>query len=103
MSVTNKTIFISYAREDVGAARRIAEALRSFDLEVWFDQNELRGGEAWDAKLRIQIREDTIKQLQNGVRVRDPGLMFIGFDRRFDPLRQDARFKQIMKTIGLTN
>jgi hypothetical protein len=27
--------------------------------------------------------------------------MFLRFDRRFDPLRQDARFKEIMKTIGL--
>ncbi len=51
MSDTGKAaIFISYAREDAVAADRIAEALRSHGLEVWFDQNELRGGEAWDQK-----------------------------------------------------
>jgi TolB-like protein len=52
-----KAIFISYARQDAGAARRIAEALRERGMEVWFDQNELRGGDAWDQKIRRQIRE----------------------------------------------
>jgi TolB-like protein len=50
-------VFLSYAREDTDAARRIADALRSQGVEVWFDQSELRGGEAWDAKIRKQIRE----------------------------------------------
>jgi TolB-like protein/Tfp pilus assembly protein PilF len=50
-------IFLSYAREDGDAARRIAEALRGFGLEVWFDMSELRGGDAWDAKIKKQIRE----------------------------------------------
>ena len=50
-------VFLSYAREDTDAARRIAEALRGFGVEVWFDQNELRGGDQWDAKIKRQIRE----------------------------------------------
>jgi len=50
-----KAVFLSYAREDTAAAQRIAEALRSQGVEVWFDQNELRGGDAWDAKIRKQI------------------------------------------------
>lgn len=50
-------VFVSYAREDSDFARRIAEALRSHGFEVWFDQDELRGGEAWDQKLRRQIKE----------------------------------------------
>ena len=53
-------VFLSYAREDTDAARRIAEALRSAGLEVWFDQNELRGGDAWDAKIRKQINDCTL-------------------------------------------
>jgi TolB-like protein/Tfp pilus assembly protein PilF len=50
-------VFLSYAREDTDAARRIADALRSQGVEVWFDQNELRGGDSWDAKIKQQIRE----------------------------------------------
>ncbi len=49
-------VFLSYAHEDTGAARRIADALRGFGIQVWFDQHELRGGDAWDAKIRHQIR-----------------------------------------------
>ncbi|HUJ42669.1 MAG TPA: TIR domain-containing protein [Opitutaceae bacterium] len=52
-----RAVFLSYAREDTDAARRIADALRAFGLEVWFDQNELRGGDAWDQKIRRQIKE----------------------------------------------
>jgi TolB-like protein/cytochrome c-type biogenesis protein CcmH/NrfG len=52
-----RAVFLSYAREDTEAARRIADALRAFGLEVWFDQNELRGGDAWDQKIRRQIKE----------------------------------------------
>ncbi len=34
----------------------MADALRAFGLEVWFDANELRGGDQWDAKIRGQIK-----------------------------------------------
>ena len=59
-SAPKGAVFLSYAREDADAARRIADALRSQGVEVWFDQAELRGGEAWDAKIRQQIRECTL-------------------------------------------
>jgi TolB-like protein/Tfp pilus assembly protein PilF len=51
------TVFISYASQDADAAKRICDALRTAGLEVWFDQSELRGGEAWDASIRRQVRE----------------------------------------------
>ena len=57
MSEPTKAVFLSYAREDADAARRIADALRGFGVEVWFDQSELRGGDTWDAKIKKQIRE----------------------------------------------
>ncbi|MBI5767447.1 MAG: toll/interleukin-1 receptor domain-containing protein [Verrucomicrobia bacterium] len=49
-------MFLSYAREDSAAVQRMAEVLRAAGVEVWFDQNELVGGDAWDAKIRGQIR-----------------------------------------------
>ena len=57
MSDANKAVFLSYASQDADAARRICEALRAAGVEVWFDQSELRGGDAWDAKIRRQIKE----------------------------------------------
>jgi TolB-like protein len=57
-SVTESTnaVFLSYASQDAQSARRICEALRAGGIEVWFDQSELRGGDAWDQKIRRQIR-----------------------------------------------
>ncbi len=53
----NKAVFLSYASQDAEAARRICDSLRAADVEVWFDQSELRGGDAWDQKIRRQIRD----------------------------------------------
>ena len=57
MSAPPKAVFLSYASQDADAARRICDALRTAGLEVWFDQSELRGGDAWDAAIRKQVRE----------------------------------------------
>jgi hypothetical protein len=57
MSDPAHAVFLSYASQDAEAAKRIAEALRGFGVEVWFDQSELRGGDAWDQKIRKQIKE----------------------------------------------
>ncbi len=56
VSEANKAIFLSYAKQDAAAAARICTALRSAGIEVWFDQSELRGGDAWDAAIRRQIK-----------------------------------------------
>ena len=53
--LAGKAVFLSYASQDAGAARRVADALRAAGIEVWFDQNELVGGDAWDQKIRGQI------------------------------------------------
>jgi len=55
--LANKAVFLSYASQDAEAARRICDALRAAGVEVWFDQSELRGGDAWDQKIRKQIKE----------------------------------------------
>jgi TolB-like protein/Flp pilus assembly protein TadD len=57
MTNSARSIFLSYASEDAEAARSICEALRNAGIEVWFDQSELRGGDAWDASIRRQIKE----------------------------------------------
>jgi hypothetical protein len=49
-------VFLSYASQDADAARKICDALRAAGIEVWFDQSELRGGDAWDHSIRKQIK-----------------------------------------------
>jgi eukaryotic-like serine/threonine-protein kinase len=51
-----RAVFLSYASADVDAAQRLCDALMAAGIEVWFDRGELRGGEAWDASIRRQIR-----------------------------------------------
>ena len=50
------SVFLSYASEDRPAARSIRDALSAFGVEVWYDEKELDGGDAWDQKIRRQIR-----------------------------------------------
>src|SRR5438552_12495481 len=57
MSDASKAVFLSYASQDAGAAQRICDAVRAAGVEVWFDQSELVGGDAWDSKIRKQIKE----------------------------------------------
>ena len=46
MTESSHAVFLSYASEDQGAAERLCAALRAAGIEVWFDQSELRGGDA---------------------------------------------------------
>jgi TolB-like protein len=50
-------VFLSYASEDRQAAQAIRDALPALGLEVWYDESALNGGDAWDQKIRRQIRE----------------------------------------------
>src|ERR1700684_37854 len=56
MTEPSRAVFLSYASQDADAASRIRDALRAAGIEVWFDQSELRGGEAWDSSIRRQVK-----------------------------------------------
>ena len=56
MTEPSHAVFLSYASQDQQAAQRICDALRAAGIEVWLDQSELRGGDAWDQKIRRQIK-----------------------------------------------
>ena len=57
---TRGAVFFSYASEDSEAVRPIVLALRAQGIEVWFDKDALRGGDAWDLTIRRQIKECTL-------------------------------------------
>jgi TIR domain len=48
------TIFISYAREDAEAARRLRDAIANLGGDVWLDEHRLR--DAWEPKILTGIR-----------------------------------------------
>ena len=51
------SVFLSYASQDRSAAQTLKEAISAFGLDVWYDESGLDGGDAWDQKIRRQIRE----------------------------------------------
>jgi TIR domain len=51
------SVFLSYASEDRPAAQSVRDALQACGLEIWYDESGLDGGDAWDQKIRRQIRE----------------------------------------------
>src|SRR5271157_2250053 len=53
------SIFISYASQDRAAARNLRDALGAAGFDVWYDESDLGGGDAWDQKIRRQIRDCT--------------------------------------------
>ena len=57
MTQASHAVFLSYASQDAEAAQKICEALRAAGIEVFLDQSELRGGDAWDQKIRHEIHD----------------------------------------------
>jgi TolB-like protein/tetratricopeptide (TPR) repeat protein len=55
--MAGKSVFLSYASDDAAAALRICEGLRNAGIDVWFDQSELRGGDAWDQAIRQRVKD----------------------------------------------
>jgi hypothetical protein len=48
-------IFISYAREDLGAVQRLKAGLDAAGLTTWFDLDRLESGDDYDRKIRANI------------------------------------------------
>lgn len=51
------TLFISYASQDREAARKLRDAFIAQGIDVWYDEEALAGGDAWDRMIRQRIRE----------------------------------------------
>jgi TolB-like protein/Flp pilus assembly protein TadD len=60
MTEPSHAVFISYASQDAEAAQKICDSLRAAEIEVFLDQSELRGGDAWDQKIRREINDCAI-------------------------------------------
>ena len=55
-AVVPRAVFLGCASQDIAAAQRIGALLRAAGVEVWLDQGELVGGDAWYRKIREQIK-----------------------------------------------
>ena len=48
-------IFLSYARQNIDAAKRLGAEIEAAGMDVWLDLGELQAGDAWDAKIRLNV------------------------------------------------
>ena len=49
------TVFISYASEDLAAAQRLAARLTEIGVTVWFDKDQLEGGDLYRSRIQRHI------------------------------------------------
>jgi hypothetical protein len=54
------SIFLSYKSEDVTRVARLKDALEKAGLDVWFDKQDLQGGDDWDQKIEKGIENCTL-------------------------------------------
>jgi len=90
---------LSYASQDAQAAQKICEALRTAGIEVFLDQSELRGGDAWDQKIRREIRDCALFVPVISVNTADSGLAWLKVEPLLDPLRKEPRFQALMRKL----
>jgi hypothetical protein len=55
MSEEKPKIFLSYAHEDIGMAKRIYQDLKRYGLDVWFDNESLLPGQNWENEIEKAI------------------------------------------------
>lgn len=49
-------LFLSYASENRPACLKLRDSLDAVGIEVWFDREQLKGGDKWDQKIRRNIQ-----------------------------------------------
>ena len=52
-----KNMFVSYAHPDIGVVRQVVRLLKDAGVRVWFDKDELLGGQDWEREISAQIRK----------------------------------------------
>lgn len=54
--IPKQAVFLSYAREDLDAVKRLKGALERAGLPVWFDMEQIKGGQDWERRIAENVR-----------------------------------------------
>jgi hypothetical protein len=57
MGGVNNTVFISYAREDLGKAKKLYDDLKFAGLDPWLDDESLKPGQKWKFAIEETIKD----------------------------------------------
>jgi hypothetical protein len=77
------SIFISYVREDAGAARRLCDALSGLGGDVWLDERRLQPGDRWEEEILASIRREVrlfLPVISRHTESREEGYVFKEWD-----------------------
>ncbi len=58
--IPKQAIFLSYAREDMEAVKRIKAGLEKAGLPVWFDMEQIKGGQDWERRIAENVKSCTL-------------------------------------------
>jgi len=54
--IPKQAVFLSYAREDIEAVKRLKALLEKAGLPVWFDMEQIKGGQDWERRIAENVR-----------------------------------------------
>jgi len=54
--IPKQAVFLSYAREDIDAVKRLKSLLEKAGLPVWFDMEQIKGGQDWERRIAENVR-----------------------------------------------
>lgn len=54
--IPKQAVFLSYAREDIEAVKRLKSALERAGMPVWFDMEQIKGGQDWERRIAENVR-----------------------------------------------
>jgi len=57
MNNLTSLIFLSYAHEDIGIAKKLYQDLKKYNLNLWFDTESLIPGQNWQVEIKKAIRK----------------------------------------------
>lgn len=79
----------------------MSDALRARGMEVWLDKSDLRGGDAWDAAIRRQIKTCAlfIPIISVSTRARAEGYFRLALPV-FPALKNDSRFMALVDRMN---
>jgi len=65
MNKEKPTIFLSYAREDIGMAKKLYNDLKRYGLDVWLDTELLLPGDRWKDNFQDAIENSNYFAVKN--------------------------------------
>jgi hypothetical protein len=97
-----QSIFISYMREDIAAARQLYDAITGIGGDVWLDEQRLRPGDAWESEILAGIRRTVrlfIPLISAHTEREEEGYVFREWSEAVDRARKIPRRRFIVPVI----